>query len=223
MKIEPADDFSLDGRDSALDYPPIATIEMKLEQPQHQPFPPRAMRSRSSSAIAPRYSPTPPPELHPYYGPIAPLSRAAQASIRPSPLSVQSSGTNGDEPRAREDWSHTQDPGEISVYMCNVCGKQFDRVRADPLVSPGILLTIGAAYACGLPGCGALFNTKSNATRHRRIHNYAEAGETGPLEPPPSVYPKPVRFVYPITYSSGSSSAYPISSSASLRQYMHSA
>ncbi|KAJ7485887.1 hypothetical protein FB451DRAFT_1231362 [Mycena latifolia] len=214
MKIEPADVFSLDVRDSARDYPPIVTIEMNLE-PQHQPFPPRAMRSRSSSTVALRCSQTPPPDIHPYYGPTAPLSRAAQASIRASPLSVQLQ-TNGDEPGVGSSSSHTK----LKRYMCDVCGKKFDRPSI--LQTHMNIHTKAQPYSCGLPGCGALFNTKSNATRHRRTHDYAESGETGPLEPPPAKYPKPVRFVEPITYSSGSSSAYPISSSLPLRQYMNS-
>ncbi|KAJ7485897.1 hypothetical protein FB451DRAFT_1231388 [Mycena latifolia] len=212
MKIEPTDGFSLGGRDSALDYPPIVTIEMKLEQSQHQSFPPRAMRSRSSSQTAP-------PDLHPYHGPIAPLSRTAHASIRASPLSMQSIQTNGDELGARENWtssSHTK----LKRYMCNVCGKRFDRPSI--LQTHTNIHTKAQPYACGLPGCESLFNTKSNATRHRRTHDYAESGETGPLEPPPSRYPRPVSFVLPITYSSGSSSAYPISSSMPLRQYINS-
>ncbi|KAJ6586452.1 hypothetical protein DFH09DRAFT_1143407 [Mycena vulgaris] len=216
MKIESTDDCSLHGCANDLDYPPIET---EREEPRAHCVNPRMMGSNASSTMAMspgRCSETPAPYLHPYDGPVAPLSRAAQTSIQhgsasPSQSLPVVSPLNGGPPTGGVDPSgidlESQTEGKSRrFHLCSVCGKDFD--RPSTLQTHLNIHTKEHWYACGLGECGKMFNTNSNAKRHQRTH-----GAPGPPVPPPSRYPRPVQFVQPMTYASGSSSAYPISSS----------
>ncbi|KAJ7104348.1 hypothetical protein B0H15DRAFT_21997 [Mycena belliarum] len=162
---------------------------------------------------------SPPVQLPPYDGPIAPLSTAARSLVRPSiqsvprnstsrviPSEAQSSSlpTTTAEPTQNasgdrvDDFLPTSSQAETKSkkYSCDVCGKYFDRPSG--LQTHMNIHTKSKPYACGFPDCAALFNTNSNAKRHQRSHG----DENAKTEPPPTVYPGPVQFALPTVFPS---------------------
>ena len=60
-------------------------------------------------------------------------------------------------------------------HVCTICEKRF--VRASSLRVHVVSHTIGKAYTCPWPGCGAQFSVQSNMRRHERRHHPASPHE----------------------------------------------